>query len=58
MNVYGRLVTVYLASGLIFLTLALLRGRIDGAAVIAAALILLALFTTVWTWTNRNRNRS
>lgn len=58
MNVYGRLVTVYLASGLIFLTLALLRGRIDGAAVIAAALILLALFTTVWTWTNRKRNRS
>lgn len=58
MNVYGRLVTVYLASGLIFLTLALLRSRIDGAAVIAAALILLALFTTVWTWTNRKRHRS
>lgn len=58
MNVYGRLVTVYLASGLIFLTLALLRGRIGGAAVIAAALILLALFMTAWTWTNRKRNRS
>lgn len=55
MNVYGRLVTVYLASGLIFLALALLRGRIDGAAVIATALILLALFTTVWTWTHRKR---
>lgn len=58
MNVYGRIVTVFLASGLIFLALALLRGRIDGAAVIAAALILLALFTTVWTCINRKRHRS
>lgn len=57
-NVYGQVVTVLLTVGGVFMVLAILRGHIDGAAVIAATLILLALFTTVWTATNRKRNHS
>lgn len=58
MNVIGRLVALFFATGMVFLFLAILRGRFDGAGVLAAFLILLALFITVWAAINRKRSNN
>lgn len=58
MNVIGQIVAVLFSVGLIFLFVAIVRGRIDGAAAVAVALLFLALATTVWAAINRKRNRT
>ncbi|SDC70183.1 hypothetical protein [Microbacterium enclense] len=56
MNVIGRIVAVLLGSGVLFIVLAILRGRFDGAATIAVACLVLAVSTTVWAAINRKRS--
>lgn len=58
MNQYGRIVALLLSTGLLFITLAIVRGRIDGAATLAAALLTFAVAITVWAAINRKRNHS
>lgn len=58
MNALGQLVAFLLSLGLVFLVVAVLRGRIDGAAAAAVTLILLALATTVWAAINRKRTHT
>ncbi|WP_295851282.1 hypothetical protein [uncultured Microbacterium sp.] len=58
MNTYGRIVALLFSTGLLFITLAILRGRIDGAAALAAALLTFAVALTVWAAINRKRNHS
>lgn len=58
MNIIGHIVAALLSIGLIFLFVAIIRGRIDGAAAIAVALLFLALATTVWAAINRKRSHN
>lgn len=58
MNALGQLVAFLLSLGLVFLVVAVLRARIDGAAAASATLILLALAVTVWAAINRKRHHT
>lgn len=58
MNRLGRIVLALLALFLLFALIAISRGQIDGAAVLAAFSLSYAIAITAWACTNRKRTQS
>lgn len=57
MNRVGLAVLGLLGIGLLMAGIAVARGHIDGAAILAAVAIFYALAITAWASTNRKRSR-